>query len=174
MWHTCSSIRLSNCAATTSASPSRSTSTKSTISPARLRRSTTRTTRSRPFKPTWSAPSTCSNWPGAAAPYCCRPRPARFTGIRWCIPRPRPIAATSTRSAPVPATTRGSAVLKPSVSIITGKAEYASRWPASSIPTGRACMSTMAGWFLILWSRRSRGKRSPSTAAAARLAPSAT
>jgi UDP-glucuronate decarboxylase len=48
------------------------------------------------------------------------------------------------------------------------------KMPGSSTPTDHACTRTTAGWCPISSSRRCRANRSPSTATAARAAPSAT
>ena len=79
--------------ATMSAFRSMSRWTGSTISPARPRRSTTSTIRSRPRRRACTARSTCSASPSACMPASCRPRRPRSMAIRSSIRRPRAIGA---------------------------------------------------------------------------------
>ena len=92
--------RRSNCFATTLRSRSMSRSTRSTISPARPRRSITSAIRSRRRRPASWARSTCWGSPSGCAPASSRPRPARSTAIPTSIPRPRTTAAGSASSGP--------------------------------------------------------------------------
>ena len=70
---------------------------------------------------------------------------------------------------------RGQALRRdPVLRLLAPAQARASRWRASSTPTGRGCTRTTAGWSRTSSSRRSAASRSRSTATAARPARSAT
>jgi UDPglucose 6-dehydrogenase len=107
------------------------------------------------------------------APSCRRP-PARCTATPRCTRRPRTTGAGSIRSASGPATTKASAAPRPCSSTTGASTGCASRWPASSTPTARACTPTTGAWCRTSSCRPCRARTSRSTGTAARRAASAT